>query len=119
MSGGTRWGGGLRISARDEARFGYLMLRHGRWGSRQIVSSDWVRQATTRGPVGPDYGYLWWLNTLGKAWPDAPRTSFAAIGAGSNIIWIDPEHDLVVVWRWFRGGSENEFFKRILASIRP
>ena len=34
VSGGTRWGGGLRISARDEARFGYLFLRNGRWAKQ-------------------------------------------------------------------------------------
>src|SRR5690606_28673083 len=35
VSGGTRWGGGLWISARDEARFGYLFLRNGRWKDKQ------------------------------------------------------------------------------------
>ncbi len=117
VSGGTRWGGGLWMSTQDHARFGYLMLRRGRWKDRQILSESWVRAATTRGSVGPDYGYLWWLNTEGKAWPDAPRTAFAAQGAGSNTIWIDPEHDLVVVWRWYRG-NPNEFYKRIIQSIK-
>ncbi|KAB7730370.1 serine hydrolase [Rudanella paleaurantiibacter] len=116
VSGGTRWGGGLWINTRDEARFGYLMLRQGRWNDRQIVSADWVKQATTRGPVGPDYGYLWWLNTEQKAWPDAPASSFAALGAGQNTIWVDPEHDLVVVWRW-HNGSPNELIKRVLAAV--
>ncbi|CCH55014.1 hypothetical protein BN8_04243 [Fibrisoma limi BUZ 3] len=117
VSGGTRWGGGLWINSRDEARFGYLILRNGRWGNKQIVSDGWLKQAVTRGSVGPDYGYLWWLNTERKAWPDAPATSFAAIGAGSNIIWIDPEHDIVVVWRW-HDGNPNELFKRVLAAVK-
>ncbi len=122
VSGGTRWGGGLRINTRDEARFGYLFLRQGRWGDRQIVSSNWVKQATTPASVGPDYGYLWWLNTgtsqTGKkAWPDAPTTSFAALGAGSNTVWVDPEHDLVIVWRW-HNGSPNELIKRVLAAVK-
>lgn len=122
VSGGTRWGGGLRISARDEARFGYLFLRQGRWGNRQIVSSDWVKRATTPSSVGPDYGYLWWLNTgkgsTGKkAWPDAPASSYAALGAGQNTIWVDPEHDLVIVWRW-HNGSPNELIKRVLAAVK-
>ena len=117
VSGGTRWGGGLVINARDEARFGYLMLRQGRWGRRQIVSSAWIKQATTRGPVGPDYGCLWWLNTEQKAWPDAPATSYAALGAGQNTIWVDPEHDLVVVWRW-HDGSPNELIKRVLTALK-
>jgi CubicO group peptidase (beta-lactamase class C family) len=117
VSGGTRWGGGLWINSRDEARFGYLFLRRGRWADRQLISGDWVKQATTRGPVGPDYGYLWWLNTEQKAWPSAPATSYAAIGAGSNIIWVDPEHDLVIVWRW-HNGNPDELFKRVLAAVK-
>ncbi|QDA62197.1 serine hydrolase domain-containing protein [Hymenobacter jejuensis] len=118
VSGGTRWGGGLWISAQDEARFGYLFLRQGQWKGKQIVSANWVKQATTPGPVGPDYGYLWWLNTTQKAWPDAPATSFAALGAGSNTIWVDPDHDIVIVWRW-HNGSPNELIKRVLAAVKP
>ena len=53
VSGGTRWGGGLQISARDEARFGYLFLRQGRWKDQQIVSQDWVKKATSPSPYGP------------------------------------------------------------------
>ncbi|GAB3829774.1 serine hydrolase [Pontibacter rugosus] len=118
VSGGTRWGGGLWISARDEARFGYLFLRNGRWKDKQIISEDWVKKATTvRGPVGPDYGYLWWLNTGGEAWPDAPTTSYAALGAGQNTVWVDPEHDLVIVWRW-HNGNQNELFKRVLEAVK-
>ncbi len=117
VSGGTRWGGGLWINTRDEARFGYLFLRNGRWGNQQIISPAWVQQATTRGPVGPDYGYLWWLNTEQKAWPSAPTTSFAALGAGSNTIWVDPEHDIVIVWRW-HNGSPDELIKRVLAAVK-
>ncbi len=122
VSGGTRWGGGLWINTRDEARFGYLLLRQGQWGNRQLVSSDWVKQATTPGLVNPGYGYLWWLNTgsgqpAQKAWPDAPASSFAALGAGQNTIWIDPDHDIVIVWRW-HNGSPNELIKRVLAAVQ-
>ena len=44
---------------------------------------------------------MWWVNTEGKNWPRAPRTSFAARGAGSGIVWVDPKNDLVFVLRWF------------------
>ncbi len=117
VSGGTRWGGGLWINTRDEARFGYLFLRKGRWKDKQIISENWIRAATTPTPVAGDYGYLWWLNTAHKRYPSLPATSFAALGYGSNTIWIDPEHDLVVVWRWHQDKSNDEFFKRILATV--
>ncbi len=37
-------------------------------------------------------------------------------GAGSNIIYIDRENDLVVVVRWIRGGY-NDFIAKVLESI--
>ncbi len=117
VSGGTRWGGGLWINTRDEARFGYLFLRRGKWGDRRIISEKWIDMALEPGPQNPDYGYLWWLNAQGKQWPDTPKSSFAAVGFGSNTIWIDPEHDLVVVWRW-HDGNGNEFFKRVIESVK-
>lgn len=118
VSGGTRWGGGLWINTRDQARFGYLVLRRGKWQNKQIVSENWIRMATTPTTIGRDYGYLWWLNTQRKQYPSAPATSFAALGNGSNTIWIDPEHDLVVVWRWHQDRSADELFKRILAAVK-
>jgi CubicO group peptidase (beta-lactamase class C family) len=117
VGGGTRWGGGLWISTRDEARFGHLFLREGRWHGRQLISKDWVRAATTPSEIKPDYGYLWWLNTGRKLWPSAPESSYAALGYGSNTIWIDPEHDLVIVWRWHQA-NPDELIKRVLASIK-
>ena len=69
MSGGTRWGGGLWINTRDEARFGYLFLRRGKWKNTQIISESWIKMATTPAKVSGDYGYLWWLNTARKQYP--------------------------------------------------
>jgi len=56
------------------------------------------------------------LNKKEKQCPSAPKSSFAAIGNGSNIIWIDPEHDLVVVWRW-HGPFMDGVIQRTLAAI--
>jgi CubicO group peptidase (beta-lactamase class C family) len=116
VSGGTRWGGGIWSNSEDLARFGLLILNHGRWKDRQLVSEQWLKDATQASAHGPDYGYLWWLNTKGKQWPSAPKSSFAAIGNGSNIIWIDPEHDLVIVWRW-HGPFMDGVIQRTLAAI--
>jgi len=116
VSGGTRWGGGLWINSEDLARFGLLILDHGNWNGKQLVSEQWLRDATTPSAHGPDYGYLWWLNTKRQQWPSAPASSFAAIGNGSNTIWIDPEHDIVFVWHWHQG-SVDGMIQRILASV--
>jgi CubicO group peptidase (beta-lactamase class C family) len=117
VSGGTRWGGGMWINSWDMARFGYLWLRGGAWNGRQVVPGSYVKEALTPSAHGPDYGYLWWLNTKGKTLPGMPTTAFAALGAGSNTILVSPEHDLVIVWRW-HGGNVAEFGKRVIAAIR-
>ena len=76
------------INSFDHARFGLLFLRNGNWNGTQLISKAWIDMALTRGGVGPDYGYLWWLNTDGQAWPDAPRTAYRASGGhGSNTVW--------------------------------
>lgn len=118
VSGGTRWGGGVWINAQDMARFGYLWLRGGKWGDKQILPPAYVKAAITPSQHGPDYGYLWWLNTQGKNYPGLPATAYGARGAGSNTITILPEQDLVVVWRW-HAGNEADFVQRVMAAIRP
>ena len=118
VSGGTRWGGGIWINSLDLARFGLLILDHGRWNGKQIVSEQWLKDAVTpSGISGTDYGYLWWLNTQGKQWPSGPTSSFAAIGNGSNTIWIDPEHDIVFVWHWHNGRAMDPMIGKIVAAV--
>jgi CubicO group peptidase (beta-lactamase class C family) len=118
VSGGTRWGGGLWINSQDLARFGLLILNHGKWGTQQIISAKWLDEAVTPSEHGPDYGYLWWLNTKQKQWPSGPPSSFAAIGNGGNIVWIDPQHDIVFVWHWHKGGGAMDgMVQRITAAV--
>ena len=117
VSGGTRWGGGLWMNSLDMARFGLLALNQGKWGDRQLIPATWFRDAVVASDHGPDYGYLWWLNTKHQKWPSAPTTSFAAIGNGSNTIWIDPEHDIVIVWRWHQNSGMDGLIQRVLAAV--
>jgi len=119
VSGGGHWGGGMFISARDQARFGLLSLRRGRWKDRQVLSEDWIRRALTPTGAQPTYGFMnYFLNTDGKLWPAAPPAAFAHIGAGANIIYVDPVNDLVAVVRWIDPKAAAEFVKRLLASVQ-
>ena len=119
VAGGGHWGGGLWISARDMARFGYLFLRNGAWDGEQLISSDWIDLAMTPSPISPNYGYMWWL-TPGTPGDDVetgtPVPTFAARGYGSNVIWVNKEHDLVVVLRWF-GGNPREVYGPLVAAV--
>jgi CubicO group peptidase (beta-lactamase class C family) len=106
------------ISARDQARFGYLTLRRGKWKDRQILSEEWVRMATTPTTVQPTYGFMnWFLNTERRFLPSAPASAFAHMGNGTNMIYVDPDNDLVIVARWIEQRSIDGLVQRVLASL--
>jgi CubicO group peptidase (beta-lactamase class C family) len=118
VTGGGHFGGGMYINAMDMARFGYLTLRRGKWKDRQILSEEWVRLALTPTPVQPTYGFMnWYPNTDRKYIPSAPASAFVHIGNGLNMIYVDPEHDLVAVVRWIDNKAMDEFVKRLLAAL--
>jgi CubicO group peptidase (beta-lactamase class C family) len=52
----------LQLTSRDSAKIGYLYLNDGRWGKKQILSPEWVSEATRTQIDVPgkdwDYGYL-------------------------------------------------------------
>ena len=60
---------GLRLRARDIARFGQMMLDAGAFGGRQIVPADYARASiaptvSTAGGFTPSYGYQWWIGGI-------------------------------------------------------
>ena len=119
VSGGGHWGGGMFINAWDMARFGLLTQRSGRWGDRQIYSQRWQQIATTPTDVQPIYGVMnWFLNTDRKPLPAAPASAFSHLGNGTNMIYVDPEHDLVVVARWIKDDQRPAFIERVLAALK-
>jgi len=119
VSGGGHWGGGMFINARDMARFGLLTARNGKWRNRQILSEAFIKQAKTPTAAQPTYGFMnWFLNTDKKLYPNAPASAFAHVGNGTNLIYVDPENDLVIVLRWIENGKIDEFIQKINASLK-
>jgi CubicO group peptidase (beta-lactamase class C family) len=119
VSGGGHWGGGMQISAYDLARFGLLTLRRGEWRGRRLLSERFFAQALTPTPAQPGYGFMnFFLNTGKKRLPDAPESSYAHLGNGTNAVYVDPEADLVVVARWIESDALPGFVARVRAALR-
>ena len=148
-SGSGNGGGHVQISAREMARFGHLFLNEGNWDGKQVVSKEWVRQATTVQvkaslPEGFPaskiagsgcYGFNWWVNGIkpdGKRlWPGAPPRTYYANGLHSNVCIVVPEWGVVVARTngGRDGGSANTpanvdevwsgFFARLAEAIGP
>ena len=100
VPGGTHWGAGLRISARDLMLLGQLMLQLGRWGAQQLVPQSWAQQMQQPTPQAAFYGWLMWLNPGSMPFPGASARSSFMVGAGGHMVWVEPEFDAVVVVRW-------------------
>ena len=117
VPGGTHWGGGVRISARDQARIGQLLLVGGTHDGKQLIPRDWVASMHSPCPIAPFYGWLTWLNRDGRLFPDASRASWFMVGAGGHLTWIDPDHDAVVVVRWLDGAHTAGFVARVSQAL--
>jgi CubicO group peptidase (beta-lactamase class C family) len=86
-------GSDLHLLPRDMAKLGYLFLNNGTWNDTQIVSEEWVSQAS-EGKIylsdRTEYGYQWWVFPLIDA--------YLALGWAGQIIMVIPEHDIVAVF---------------------
>jgi len=99
----------FRITARDLARFGWLMLNKGNWDGAQVIDADWVEESTRYHSDAAlysrsGYGYMWWVARdfnkfslqLGTS---VPEGTFMAHGSGGHCVLVVPEYDLVIVHR--------------------
>jgi len=85
----------LRIRTEDIAKFGQLYLQKGEWQGKQLISKEWVAQATTKridngnndSSWAYGYGYPFWMN---------PPGGFRADGAFGQFSMVFPELDAVV-----------------------
>ena len=116
VSGGGHHGGGLFINTLDQARFGLLFLRKGKWKNQQLISRDWVVAAAQPSVANKSYGFMWWTNQE-NALKDVSNKIYYANGFGGNFIVIDDEHDLVIAVRWLEPSKLGEFVNLVINSI--
>jgi CubicO group peptidase (beta-lactamase class C family) len=85
----TGWG--LRLRPMDMAKIGLLVLHHGRWQGKQLVSAGWIDQMTSPGVV-PYFGDYWWINDIVASEPE-----YDTMGFKGQFIVALPKRDAVVV----------------------
>jgi len=99
---------GIRMTPRDLARIGQLMLNGGVWEGRRVVPADWIARCTTavvRVDEMREYGYQWYLGRFGfETASDGPHWKrsrlepvTSALGNGGQRLYVMPGLDLVVV----------------------
>jgi len=84
-------GWGLTMTVADMMRIGTLYLNKGNWNGKQIISEKWVEESISKHSFWEElklpYGYLWWPS-IGNG--------YAAMGDSGNVIYINPNKNLVV-----------------------
>jgi CubicO group peptidase (beta-lactamase class C family) len=86
--GNSTGGWGLKLTAENMAKFGYLYINKGVWDSQQIISKHWIEESTKNN--SNNYGYMWWLGQENN------NPIYLAIGDGGNMICCIPYKDLVI-----------------------
>ena len=105
--------GDLQLYPPDMARIGQLFLNEGEWNGEQIVSSEWVEEATksfiTADADGTGYGLQWWI-LAGDL-----EGLYEARGRGGQAIIVWPEPNIVAVFTG-RGTDVREDIAPLLAA---
>mgnify|MGYP002624082981 CR=1 FL=1 len=95
----------IKLSARDFARFGYLMLRGGKWKGKELVPASWVQKSTScitdsagmGGNTRYEWGIMWWRYS--PSWTNSHpqyKGAIAAKGSGGQYLFVLPALDMVV-----------------------
>ncbi len=134
------FGAGVHANVNAMARIGYLHLRNGKWRDKQILPSDFVKQAGTTvkkvvglpevdpaqyGNASDHYGLLWWNNADGTI-AGLPRDAYWSWGLYDSLIVVIPSLDVVAARAgksWKRTSKEHYavlegFLQPIAASVK-
>ncbi len=96
-------GWGLRVKTEDMARFGQLFLQKGQWNGRQVLSKDWVEEASTLKiiqhpelPQAKKEASDWEQGYCYQMWR-CRHNAYRGDGAYGQYIVVMPDQDAVVV----------------------
>ena len=99
--------GSTAVHATDALRFGYCLLRGGKWRDKQLVPANYVARCNQMSPHNPHcpYTLMFEQNSDGHV-VGAPRDAFWKSGAGGFALLIVPSLDLVI---YKMGGHNGQY----------
>jgi len=109
--------GSIAVHATDALRFGYCLLRNGRWGKQQLVPADYVALCNKMSPYNPHspYTLMFEHNSDGHV-AGAPRDAYWKSGAGGFALVIVPSLDLVI---YKMGGNNGQYEPSLTGLPQP
>jgi CubicO group peptidase (beta-lactamase class C family) len=117
---------GINARAIDFAKLGRLLLNGGRWGGKQLLSENWIEQATqpdtkpasyyNDGPfftsLGHYYSYFWWGSERSGG-----KSDFSAVGNKGQYIYVSPQKSVIIVRSGFDYGIPNSRWLRLFYQL--
>jgi len=109
--------GSIALHATDALRFGYCLVRGGRWGSRQIVPADYLVKCNTQSPYNPHTPFsLQFEHNADGHVAGAPRDAYYKSGAGGFGLFVVPSLDLVI---YKLGGNNGQYDPTLTGLPQP
>ncbi len=103
----TPGGGSIAVRSTDMLRFGYLMLKEGRWGKQQILPAEFARLCGRSVKYNPHYTHSFNFNVNDDGHLEGvPKDAFWKGGSGGYAIYVVPSLDLVI---YKMGGREEQY----------
>lgn len=103
----TPGGGSIAVRSTDMLRFGYLMLKEGRWGKKQILPAGFARMCGRSASYNPHYTHSFNFNVNDDAHlSGVPKDAYWKGGAGGYAIYVVPSLDMVI---YKMGGNEGQY----------
>lgn len=99
--------GSTAVHATDALRFGYCLLRNGKWGNKQLVPADYIAKCNQPLPYNPHTPFsLQFEHNADGHVAGAPRDAFYKSGAGGFGIFVVPSLDVVI---YKLGGNNGQY----------
>lgn len=99
--------GSIALHATDVMRFGYCLVREGRWKGAQLVPSDYIQKCQTWSPYNEHTPFsLQWEHNADGHVAGAPKDAFWKSGAGGFCLYVVPSQDLVI---YKLGGKDGQY----------
>ncbi len=89
-------GFGLNVTTEDIGRFGQLLLQHGEWDGRQLISADWISWATGRQVSNGSNPNSDWNQGYGFQFWRCRHNAYRGDGAFGQFCIVMPEQDAVL-----------------------
>jgi CubicO group peptidase (beta-lactamase class C family) len=109
--------GSTAIHATDALRFGYCLLRKGKWNDQQLVPADYIELCHSPSKFNPHTPYsLMFEHNQDRHVAGAPRDAFYKSGAGGFGIFVVPSLDIVI---YKLGGRDNQYDPALTGIPQP